>query len=68
VIQVPPPRLIKDEVIIEEVHAKGHTNTLGIIQTLYDMADEGLRDSCLVEYFEELLRKMKDKMCPINTY
>lgn len=66
-VQVPPPMPTNEEVIIEEDHARDLPNTLGIIHTLYGTTNEKLRDCDSVEYFQDLLSRMHDKMRPTTT-
>jgi len=65
--QVPPLRPANEEVTIKEDHARDRRNTLGIIQTLFDMLDEGLRAGNTVEYFRDLMRRKHDDMRSTTT-
>jgi len=63
-LTVPPPRLPNEEVIIEEELDRDRLITPQIKRTVYGMTEEGLRHSDSGEYFQGLLTRMQDEMCP----
>ncbi|RHN44173.1 hypothetical protein MtrunA17_Chr7g0216521 [Medicago truncatula] len=64
VIEVPPSRLSKEEITIAKDHGKVRPNTLQVIQNVYCIMEEWLRDGESHKYHHGLPRTMQDEMHP----
>jgi len=63
-IEVPPSRLSNEEIIIAKDHGKDRPKTLQVIQNVYCMMEEWLRDGESHKYHHYLPKTMQDEMHP----